>query len=108
MVLLGLTTVLFIRTVLYQKLMESLEKRGVFIARSVANPTGEEGLTSYAPPPSATFPDMPTDHWAYKHVEYVKSKEIVKGYPDGTYQPDVVVTRDQMAVYVARAFQLPL
>jgi hypothetical protein len=30
----------------------------------------------------------------------------VAGYPDGLYHPEVVVTRDQMAVYVARAFGL--
>ena len=30
------------------------------------------------------------------------------GYPDGTYRPAGVVTRDQMAVFVQRAFALPL
>jgi hypothetical protein len=33
---------------------------------------------------------------------------IVSGYADGTYQPDLVVTRDQMAVYLQRAFELPM
>ncbi len=33
---------------------------------------------------------------------------IVQGFPDGTYHPEYVVTRDQMAVYIQRAFQLPL
>jgi hypothetical protein len=33
---------------------------------------------------------------------------VVKGYDDGTYRPTEAVTRDQMAVYVARAFKLPL
>jgi hypothetical protein len=33
---------------------------------------------------------------------------VVKGYDDGTYRPGDPVTRDQMAVYVARAFKLPL
>ena len=27
---------------------------------------------------------------------------------DGYYRPEVTVTRDQMAVYVARAFELPM
>jgi hypothetical protein len=31
---------------------------------------------------------------------------VVNGYPDGTYHPERQVTRDQMAVYVARAFGL--
>jgi hypothetical protein len=30
----------------------------------------------------------------------------VQGYPDGLYRPNTKVTRDQMAVYVARAFDL--
>jgi len=33
---------------------------------------------------------------------------VVNGYWDGTYGPGNPVTRDQMAVYVARAFELPL
>jgi len=51
---------------------------------------------------------VPTSHWAYKFIENCKEKGVVQGYPDGTYRPDVVVTRDQMAVYVQRAFELPL
>jgi len=31
---------------------------------------------------------------------------VVNGYEDGLYHPEIVVTRDQMAVYVARAFEL--
>jgi len=33
---------------------------------------------------------------------------VTQGYDDGTYRPDLIVTRDQMAVYVQRAFDLPL
>jgi len=80
----------------------------VFIARSVVTPTGEDGLANYDPPDTPTFPDVPATYWCYKHVEYCKEHEIVAGYPDGTYQPTRSVTRDQMAVYVQRAFELPL
>jgi hypothetical protein len=31
---------------------------------------------------------------------------VVQGYLDGNYHPADIVTRDQMAVYVARAFEL--
>jgi hypothetical protein len=31
---------------------------------------------------------------------------VTKGYPDGDYHPEYICTRDQMAVYVARAFRL--
>ncbi len=51
---------------------------------------------------------MPADHWAYKYVEYVREQGVVQGYDDGTYRPDALCTRDQMAVYAARAFGLPM
>ncbi len=68
----------------------------------------DEGVARHSPPAAGPFPDVPTDFWAYKCVEYYKSKSTVNGYSDGTYQPRIVVTRDQMAVYVARAFGLPM
>jgi len=77
-----------------------------FIARAIVSPTGEEGLASYTPPATPTFPDVPTDFWTYKHIEYIRSQGIVGGYPDGLYHPGELCTRDQMAVFIARAFDL--
>jgi hypothetical protein len=54
-------------------------------------------------PTGATFNDVPTDHWAYNYVEYCVSEQIVAGYDPVTYAPTITVTRDQMAVYIARA-----
>ncbi len=93
------------------------DQMAVYIARSIVTPTGEEGLVDYVPPAEPTFPDVPntgygpdeTDpYWAYKHIEYCAENGVVQGYEDGYYHPEVVVTRDQMAVYIARAFELPL
>jgi hypothetical protein len=84
------------------------DQMAVYIARAVARPTGEAGLASYIPPTMPDFSDVPTTFWAYKHIEYCKGEGIVAGYSDGTYKPAVVVTRDQMAVYVQRALQLPM
>ena len=46
--------------------------------------------------------------WAQEHVEYAVARGMVSGYPDGFYHPEVGVTRDQMAVFVARAFEMPM
>jgi hypothetical protein len=57
----------------------------------------------------ATFTDVTEDNdwdWCYRYVEYCATNGIVQGYPDDTYRPANPVTRDQMAVYVARAFDL--
>jgi hypothetical protein len=78
----------------------------VYIARSICDPTGEEGLADYTPPAVPDFPDVPTGFWAYKHIEYCYQHAVVGGYGDGLYHAENVVTRDQMVVYVARAFGL--
>jgi PKD repeat protein len=78
----------------------------VYIARAVAG-----GDAKVPPgPSSAKFPDVPTDQWAFKYVEYCAdpARGIVQGYPDGLYWPGNPVTRDQMAVYIQRAFKLPM
>jgi len=81
----------------------------VFVARAICDPVGEGGLAGYTPPAMPTFPDVDGGFWAYKYVEYIAdpARAVAGGYPDGTYRPAVICTRDQMAVYVARAFPLP-
>jgi hypothetical protein len=77
----------------------------VYIARALVSPSGDAAIPDPEPPPS--FSDVPSNHWAYKHIEYAVSQNVVKGYDDGTYQPDLVVDRGQMAVYIARAMVTP-
>ncbi len=79
----------------------------VFLARSMVEPHGDAGLASYVPPATPSFPDVPGDFWAFKHVEYIKSQNVTQGYSDGQYHPGDLCTRDQMAVFVMRAFKLP-
>ena len=80
----------------------------VYVARALVAPAGEAGLATYVPADPRNFPDVPSTFWAYKHVEYCVENGVVQGYDDGYYHPEIIVTRDQMAVYVARAFQLPI
>ena len=80
----------------------------VYIARSIVDPRGEAGLEGYVPPTTPDFPDVDTDHWAYKHIEYCFSEGIVQGLPSGYYRPSWFVDRAQMAVYVTRGFGLPM
>jgi hypothetical protein len=80
----------------------------VYIARAMVAPLGDAGLATYTPPATPTFSDVATDYWAYRFIEYLAdaSRSIVHGYEDGAYHPEYGVTRDQMAVYVSRAFAL--
>jgi DNA-binding beta-propeller fold protein YncE len=81
----------------------------VYIARAVVSPTGDAAVPD--PPAEATFSDVTADNewaWCYRHVEYCAAEGVVQGYWDGSYRPEAAVTRDQMAVYVQRAFGLPM
>jgi len=82
----------------------------VLVARAIAEPTGDDGLVAFTPPATPSFPDVPADFWAYKYVEYIAQESIgvTQGYPDGRYHPEYPCTRDQMAMYVAQAFKLPV
>jgi len=84
------------------------DQMAVYVARAMVAPSGEAGLADYFPSDPRNFPDVPSGFWAWKHVEYCVENGVVQGYDDGLYHPERVVTRDQMAVYIARAFQLPL
>jgi PKD repeat protein len=72
----------------------------VYIARAVA------GGDSSVPDLGCTepvFPDVQCDFWARKYIQYTRETGVTGGYDDGLYHPERIVTRDQMAVYVARA-----
>lgn len=84
------------------------DQMAVYVSRAIADPTGEAGLVGYTPPDAPSFDDVPRSHWAYRHIEFAHSRDVVFGYDDGYYRPDNAVTRAQMAVYVARAFDLAI
>jgi len=50
------------------------------------------------------FPDVGAGYWAGTAIQTCIAHGIVLGYPDGTYRPYLDVTRDQMAVFIWRAF----
>ena len=82
---------------------------GVFVARALVVPSGDNGVP--AGPPEPTFPDVTSTgewYWCYDHVAYIADQGITQGYYDGLYHPEYTCTRDQMAVYIQRAFDLPM
>jgi Tol biopolymer transport system component len=76
----------------------------VFVSRAMA---GGDANVPPDPDGMAFFPDVPSTHWAYRYVEYCHDHGVVGGYGDG-YHPDETVNRAQMAVYIQRAFELPM
>lgn len=69
------------------------------------------GITAVAPivsiaPATAqtTFPDVPQNYWARPFIESLTARNIIAGYPDGTFRPEQAVRRDEFAALVRRAF----
>lgn len=45
------------------------------------------------------------EHWAKDPIAQMKGKQIISGYPDGTYRPDVSMQRQEVATLVSRLTQ---
>ena len=65
---------------------------GILIGRVAASPMAATGC----------FPDT-NGHWAEPFICWMAQNGIVGGFPNGTFQPDGVVTRAQAAVMIKRA-----
>jgi len=59
-------------------------------------------------PPAATgvFGDVPVGYWAAGWIEQLAAEGITAGCGGGNYCPESPVNRDQMAVFLVRAFDL--
>ena len=66
--------------------------------------------SSYVPPPATgVFQDVPTNYWAADWIEQLAAEGITSGcsVTPKLYCPTAAVTRDQMAVFLVRNFNLP-
>ena len=54
-------------------------------------------------PAQAFYTDMNESHWAYQSIKFLTEIGVVVGYPDGTYKPDIPVTRAEFASMAIKA-----
>jgi len=54
---------------------------------------------------AVAFKDVPAGYWAKTYIEALASRNIIAGFPDGTFKPNEPVTRAQFAAIIAKAFQ---
>ena len=54
---------------------------------------------------AVAFKDVPAGYWAKTYIEALASKNIIAGFPDGTFKPNEPVTRAQFAAIITKAFQ---
>jgi hypothetical protein len=53
--------------------------------------------------PTATFTDVPANHWSYDAVSYLAKSGIIDGYSDKTFRGDKTITRYEMGQIVYKA-----
>jgi hypothetical protein len=85
----------------------------IYLAESVATKQGQGAiyldklqavyLDSYQEP---MFNDVTAKFWAKTEIEYLASRDIINGHPDGNFKPENKLSRAHAAVLLARALKL--
>ena len=60
-------------------------------------------LFAISNPAHAFYTDMDENHWAYSSIKFLTEVGVVVGFPDGTYKPDIPVTRAEFASMAIKA-----
>jgi len=68
-------------------------------------PKPEPVTQPVTPLPIGSLKDI-TNHWAGERINNLVARGAIKGYPDGTFQPDATITRAEFTTVVVKAFNL--
>ncbi len=52
---------------------------------------------------SLPYRDVPNEHWAYGYIASAQIHGLIRGYPDGTFQPERFISRAEILTIIARA-----
>lgn len=81
---------------------------GAAIAAFVSFPNSPQSVVVAQQTPQndapANFPDT-QNHWARPFISALAQRNIVNGYPDGSYRPTRPVERDEFAAIIRKAFE---
>lgn len=56
---------------------------------------------------NAAFHDVPYTHWAFEDVRFVSKHGVIRGFSDGSFQPNQSITRKDAVVMMTRALDAP-
>ena len=86
--------------------MYSIAKSGLALTLALGTIAGAAAPMVMVAPASAqtTFSDIASDNWASPFIQALASRNIISGFPDGTFRPNDPVTRAQYAAIVLKAF----
>lgn len=86
--------------------MYSTVKSGLALSLALGTIAGAAAPMVMTAPASAqaTFSDVASDNWASPFIQELASRNIIAGFPDGTFRPNEPVTRAQFAAIILKAF----
>lgn len=59
-------------------------------------------------PQMEEFSDVHDEFWASNSIKYLATAGVVSGYPDGSFKPNRVVTRGELATMLVQAKKIPV
>jgi hypothetical protein len=78
----------------------SRQAMAAFLYRAAHSP-------AFTPPATPSFSDVPTNHFFFKEIEWMKAQHITNGNADGTFAPNDAVSRQAMAAFLYRSAHSP-
>ncbi|MBD1892469.1 S-layer homology domain-containing protein [Coleofasciculus sp. FACHB-SPT9] len=94
--------------------LQNLTRFAVVSAGNQLNPVRVQGTVEFvAATVAATFTMGPAQfsdvagYWAEAFIQALVAKNLMSGFPDGTFQPEAAMTRAQYAAAIAKTFNLP-
>lgn len=86
------------------KVFEKASGRGLVatIKRGTAISTEENATGTLEANPMASFNDVPAQAWFSNYVLSAAKTGLIKGYPDGTFKPNNMISREEVLALVGR------
>lgn len=72
-------------------------------AAVIVRALGLEAAAGAAKGLASRFADVPASHWASGYVNVCTSKNLLKGYPDGSFKPEANITQAEIITIIVRA-----
>jgi hypothetical protein len=90
--------------------IQTTQKTTIISTTSKPTLTPQKTEVEKTPVPTSTsnkiFNDVNESHWASESIKNLKDKEIIKGYPDGSFKPDEPITRAELCYILNKHYNI--
>lgn len=76
------------------------------VMKKTLEPFEYSAMTGGAAPVVSAFEDVPDGYWASCDINKLTENNVIAGYPDRTYKPNLPVSRAEMATLAVKGFNL--